>query len=215
MSPSVASRPRGSFGRHLGGVREPGAARPRPPETDFSPPAAGCRPAGCTALAHLPGRRRAASSVGGSHTLPSGRSVASLHLHRARARCRAGPEKVTSPPAGRPPRGTRSHRPYGGARLRQSEDLSHCQLASQPTHSARVGPRARGRAGPGSGGSLHHPTGRPLPALTTAVAVSPVDGRQRTSRCGVLTRIPVGAAAPAGLRRHPGPTDHGPGTLVG
>jgi hypothetical protein len=46
------------------------------------------------------------------------------------------------------------------------------------------------------------------------VAISPVGGRSQTGRCGVLTRIPVGAAAVAGpgqlysaaILAGPGPT---------
>ena len=70
--------------------------------------------------------------------------------------------------------------------------------------------RACGRARPGSGRTPHRPAGGPRPAPATVVAISPVGGRSQTGRCGVLTRIPVGAAAVAGPGR-----SHSPAELAG
>ena len=70
--------------------------------------------------------------------------------------------------------------------------------------------RACGRARPGSGRTPHRPAGGPRPAPATVVAVTPAVRRLQTGRCGVLTRIPVGAAAVAGPGRL-----HSPAELAG
>jgi hypothetical protein len=112
---------------------------------------------------------------------------------------------TTRRPPGRP-RGTCSFCPDGGARPRQSEDVAHCSLTNWLIHSVHAMPGPA--AGPDPARAvqwrpLHQPTGRPRPASTITVPVSPDNGRQRTGRYhdGVLTWIPVGAAATAGPGR--------------
>ena len=173
---------------------------PRSPGTVISPPA------GPQATRHSSpcpdGGARPRQSTVIFRCQPTARSLQSARFEPGPA---AGPDpKLSSrhPPAGR----RLSESPASTARAeatrpRRSAALSHRTRASRPTHSACTTHEARGRAGPGSGRPLHHPTGRLLPAFAFAVAVSPVDGPQRTCRCGVLTRIPVGAAAIAGPGR--------------
>jgi hypothetical protein len=179
---------------------------------------AACRLASHTALSTLPGRRRAAPSVDCSLPLPADRTVASVCSHRARACSRAGTETVFSPPATRPAlvRVLCTHRMSGGHATTPIGSSPHRTRASRPTHPTCTTHEASGRAGPGSGRPPHHPTGRLLPASAFAAAVSPVDGPQRSGRCGVLTRLPVGRAhgragpgpdrVPTGRRAGPGRT---------
>ncbi len=107
------------------------------------------------------------------------------------------------------PRGTRDGHP-GGARdpdrqrpssHRQSDAVAHCSLACRPLHFVHTRPGPAAGPDPARADHSRQPTGRPQSAFTVTMPVSPVDGRQRTSRCGVLTRIPVGAAATAGPGR--------------
>ena len=98
-------------------------------------------------------------------------------------------------PVGRLPTGTpaRARSRAAATLLAGQSDTPPCDLRA----------RARGRAGTGSGRSPIQPAGRPQSALVTIVSVRPASGRQQTGRCGVLTRIRVGAAASAGPgRRH-------------
>ena len=101
---------------------------------------------------------------------------------------------------GPPPGRTRPSRPF---RLAPTVPglaaiLISAQSASPPrSHCAR----AHGRDGPGSGRTPLRPAGGPRPGVTSDGAATPADGRTQFGRCGVLTRILVGAAAAAGPGR--------------
>ena len=95
---------------------------------------------------------------------------------RARARGRAGPTR---------------HR-YRG---------HHRSLASWPHHLVTSGPGPTAGPEPARAAHLSQPAGRLQSAHTTTVSARPASRRQRTGRCGVLTRIRVGAAATAGPGR--------------
>ena len=106
-------------------------------------------------------------------------------------------------------RGTRDGHP-GGARdpdrrrlssHRQSDDVAHCSLASRPPHSVHTGPGPVAGPDPDRADHSRQPTGRPRSAFTVTMPVSPAIRRQRTGRCGVLTRILVGNVAAAGPGR--------------
>jgi hypothetical protein len=155
--------------------------------------------------------------------LHAGPSAASPRLRCARARGWAEPDPVGCPTS--PPLCPAARLPlYSTGRRRVASPVSgrHCCTlarrllllastvpgpAAGPNPAQSAAPprlhcaRACGRAGPGSCLTPHRPAGGPRPDSATAVAVTPADGRPQTGRRGVLTRIPVGAAAVAGPGR--------------
>ena len=175
----------------------------------YSPPASG------RAAAALLGREEARGLTGPwMSLLHAGPPAASPRPYCARACGRAEPGPVgrssTTPLCPGPPPGrTRPSRPLHLASTvpGPAAGSNSAQSASPPR---RHCVRARGRAGPGSGRTLHRPAGGPRPAPATVVAVTPAVRRLQTGRCGVLTRIPVGAAAVAGPGRL-----HSPAELAG
>ena len=106
----------------------------------------------------------------------AGQPVVFPRALRARARGRAGP--------------TRHH--HRGL---------HSSPASRPHHHVTSGPGPAAGLVPARAAHLSQPTGRLQSAHTTTVSARPASRRQRTGRCGVLTRIRVGAAATAGPGR--------------
>ena len=79
-------------------------------------------------------------------------------------------------------------------------DPGPLQPAPLPLDSARARGRAMTRNRPGPGPPTSR-WGRPPPALRAAGAVSPAGGHRQSGRCGVLTRILVGAARDRRSRR--------------
>ena len=158
------------------GVHVLGAAR--------SPTAGDChltvsRPAGRAVPAMAIRAGRVTPTAGGCHhtvstSLPpttAGQSAAFPRTLRARARSRAG-------------------------LIRRHYHGRHCSPASRPHHHVTSGPGPADGPEPARAALLSQPAGRSQPALPTTVSVRPASGRQQTGRCGVLTRIRVGAARP-------------------
>jgi hypothetical protein len=166
----------------------------------YSPPASG------RAAAALLGREEARGLTGPwMSLLHAGPPAASPRPYCARACGRAEPGPVgrssTTPLCPGPPPGrTRPSRPFRFAPTVPglAANPISAQSASPPrSHCAR----AHGRDGPGSGRTPLRPAGGPRPGVTSDGAATPADGRTQFGRCGVLTRILVGAAAAAGPGR--------------
>ena len=170
-SPSTIVWPRGSRDCHPGGGACPSIAGDR--QLTVS------RPAGRAVLA--------AAIRAGARVLDAARSLFAGDGHST-------PRRPVGRAAPAPPDRSEAR----GLASQWMSPLHAGQSAAPPRfHCAR----ARGRDGPGSGRAPHRPAGGPRPASTTVVAAIPVIGRLQTGRCGVLTRIPVGAAATAGPGR--------------
>ena len=206
---------------------------PCSPETASLLPA-GQRPRGCRSTRPGGGAWPHRSVDVTAARRPAGPPAASPRHYWARARGRAelgpvGRSSMTPLCPGPPPGRTRPSRPPhlastvpgpAAGRTRPSRPLHLASTVPGPaagSNSAQSASpprlhcvRARGRAGPGSGRTPHRPAGGPRPAPATVVAVTPAVRRLQTGRCGVLTRIPVGAAAVAGLGRF-----HSPAELAG
>jgi len=205
-----ARRPRGPRGCHPGGGARPGAAGPLFAGTVNLPPAG-------QSAARLPlystGRRRVASPVRGCHCRTLARRLLLL-------------ASIVPWPAAGPNLARRLlllastvPRPAAGPNLARRLPLLASTVpgpAAGPNSAQAAAPprlhcaRACGRARPGSGRTPHRLAGGPRPAPATVVAVTPAVRRPQTGRCGVLTRIPVGAAAVAGPGR-----SHSPAELAG
>ena len=177
---------------------------PCSPETASLLPA-GQRPRGCRSTRPGGGAWPHRSVDVTAARRPAGPPAASPRHYCARARGRAelgpvGRSSTTPLCPGPPPGRTRPSRPLHLAPTVPglAADPNSAQSASPPrSHCAR----AHGRDGPGSGRTPPRPAGGPRPGDTSDGAATPADGRTQIGRCGVLTRIPVGAAAAAGPGR--------------
>jgi hypothetical protein len=132
----------------------------------------------------------------------------SLHCARARGRAGLGPVGRSSPlslcPGPRPGRTRPSRLLLFTPTVPGPAAGPDSALSAAPPSPRFHRARARSRDGHGPGRASHRPVGGPRPAPSTVVAVSPAVRRSQSGRCGVLTRILVGAAAAAGPGR-PGP----------
>jgi len=161
------------------------------------------------------GQRAAADSESGA------RAGAPIPLsHSARRPAGRSGLRVGRPGRGPDPTVTLSTAASGPLRAPSRAPGSGPRLHCQPADGPRGQPQPP-RAGPGPrqgrdsdsqpARAVRQSVGPSVAGPRAAGAVSLDGGGRQSGRCGVLTRIRVGAAAAAGTGRHPGPCEPGPG----